>query len=79
VSNTKIEIPPGDANYKAEASLTFASDTKMLMASPHMHLRGKAMTMSAVYPTGESETLFDVPHYDFTWQQMYEFATPNPA
>ena len=77
VSNSKIEIPPGDANYKAEASLTFASDTKMLMASPHMHLRGKAMTMSAVYPTGESETLFDVPHYDFNWQQMYEFATPK--
>jgi hypothetical protein len=35
------------------------------------------MTMSAVYPAGESETLFDVPHYDFNWQQMYEFAEPK--
>ena len=33
--------------------------------------------MRPVYPTGESETLFDVPHYDFNWQQMYEFATPK--
>lgn len=77
VSNSKIEIPPGDANYQAEASLTFASDAKLLSVSPHMHLRGKAMTMSAVYPTGEGETLFDVPHYDFNWQQMYEFAIPK--
>jgi len=77
VANGSFVIPPGDPNYKADASLTFASDVKLLTAGPHMHLRGKAMTMRAVYPTGESETLFNVPHYDFNWQQMYEFATPK--
>jgi hypothetical protein len=42
-----------------------------------MHLRGKAMSMSAVYPTGETETLFNVPNYDFNWQTMYYFAKPK--
>jgi hypothetical protein len=32
------------------------------------------MNMRAVYPTGESETLFRVPRYDFNWQLLYEFA-----
>jgi hypothetical protein len=77
VANGSFVIPPSDPNYKTDASSTFDSDVKLLTAGPHMHLRGKAMTMRAVYPTGESETLFDVPHYDFNWQQMYEFATPK--
>jgi hypothetical protein len=42
-----------------------------------MHLRGKAMDMRAVYPSGDSETLFSIPRFDFNWQQMYEFATPK--
>ena len=33
-----------------------------------MHLRGKDMDIRLVYPTGESETLVSVPHYDFSWQ-----------
>lgn len=77
VANGKLDIPPGDPNYSSKADLTFGSDVTLLAASPHMHLRGKSMALRAYYPTGESETLFDVPHYDFNWQQIYEFATPK--
>jgi hypothetical protein len=77
VTDHKFAIPPGDADYKVDASLTLASDVKLLSAGPHMHLRGKSMDLRAVYPTGESETLFSVPHYNFNWQQMYAFATPR--
>jgi len=48
-----------------------------MAVAPHMHLRGKAMDMRAVSPTGESETLFNVPHYDFTWQINYYFPAPK--
>src|ERR1039458_9889104 len=29
---------------------------------PHMHLRGKALQLRAVYPNGESEVLLGLPH-----------------
>jgi len=75
VAGNDWAIPPGDPNYEAKASATLATDVVVLGASPHMHLRGKAMDLRAVYPTGESEMLFHVPRYDFRWQQFYNFAS----
>ena len=77
VSDTNFAIPPGASNYSAKAQLTLASEAQLLAVAPHMHLRGKAMDMRAVYPTGESETLFDVPKYDFNWQINYYFPAPK--
>ena len=44
---------------------------------PHMHVRGKAFRYTAIYPDGKKEILLDVPHYDFNWQNSYEFAEPK--
>jgi len=49
----------------------------MLAMFPHMHLRGKAFRYTALYPSGESEILLDVPHYDFAWQNHYELSEPK--
>ena len=54
-------IPPGDANYKSEASITFGRPVKLISLQPHMHLRGKAMEIRARYPDGRVETLLNVP------------------
>jgi hypothetical protein len=77
VADARFAIPPGDPNYSAKAEYTLASEVQLLAVAPHMHLRGKAMDMRAVYPTGESEILFHVPHYDFNWQINYYFPTPK--
>ena len=77
VADNKFVIPPGAADYSAKAEVTLAADAQLLAVAPHMHLRGKAMDMRAVYPTGESEPLFNVPHYDFNWQINYYFPTPK--
>ena len=77
VADPRFAIPPGDPNYSAKAELTLASEAQVLAVAPHMHLRGKAMDMQAIYPTGESEMLFHVPHYDFNWQINYYFPTPK--
>jgi hypothetical protein len=42
-----------------------------------MHVRGKDMTYTALYPDGTSEVLLSVPKYDFNWQITYELATPK--
>jgi peroxiredoxin len=76
-SNNKFQIPPGDNNYKVEATHTFKRDMLMLAMFPHMHLRGKAFRYTAIYPDGKQEVLLDVPHYDFNWQNAYAFAEPK--
>jgi len=79
VADAGFTIPAGDPAYSAKARFTLATDAEILGAGPHMHLRGKAMDMQAVYPDGSKETLFNVPHYDFNWQQLYEFGTGKKA
>jgi Cytochrome c len=69
-------IPPGDPNYEGHAKLTFGEPVEFVFMQPHMHLRGKDMTVRLVYPDGHSETILSVPHYLFTWQIVYYLAKP---
>jgi hypothetical protein len=72
----KISIPPGDANYEGHASMRFNEAVNLVFMQPHMHLRGKDMTVRLVYPDGKSEIVLDVPHYEFNWQIIYYEAQP---
>ena len=38
---------------------------------PHMHLRGKAMSIEAVLPTGQTTMLSYVNNFDFRWMNNY--------
>ncbi|MFL2856606.1 MAG: hypothetical protein ACJZ8E_09510 [Pseudohongiellaceae bacterium] len=38
---------------------------------PHMHMRGKVMTMEAIFPDGTKEVLNQVNKYDHNWQIAY--------
>jgi hypothetical protein len=71
-----LVIQPGDANAEAKATLKFGQDVNLVYMQPHMHLRGKDMRIEAQYPTGERETLLNVPRYDFNWQIVYYQKTP---
>ncbi|HET6879891.1 MAG TPA: redoxin domain-containing protein [Pirellulales bacterium] len=75
--NFKLHIPPGEANYVADAEHRFDQETRLYSLLPHMHLRGKSFRFDARYPDGTSETLLDVPRYDFNWQNSYVFAEPK--
>jgi Copper type II ascorbate-dependent monooxygenase, C-terminal domain len=57
------------------------TNTKMLEEAavihsirPHMHTRGKTMTMEAIYPDGTRELLSQVNNYDHNWQNTYTYA-----
>jgi hypothetical protein len=75
-AQVKLDIPPGDPNYEAKASVKFREPVELAYMQPHMHLRGKDMKIEAVYPTGEKETLLNVPHYEFNWQIVYYEKSP---
>ena len=47
------------------------SRSQLVYSQPHMHLRGKDMDIRLIYPTGESDMLVSVPHFDFGWQLVY--------
>ena len=66
-----LNIAPGDPNAEAKATLKFGQPVDLAYMQPHMHLRGKDMKIDALYPTGEKETLLNVPRYDFNWQIVY--------
>jgi len=71
-----LVIAPGDPNAEAKATVKFGQPVDFVYMQPHMHLRGKDMKIEAQYPTGEKETLLNVPHYDFNWQIVYYEKTP---
>jgi hypothetical protein len=75
-TTSKFEIPAGDANYRVDSSFTVQADATLTMMLPHMHLRGKDMTFTAVFPDGHKELLLDVPHYSFSWQLSYYLDKP---
>ena len=72
----KLAIPPGDSNYKVEASSTLQYDCDLISMMPHAHLRGKAFEYRIVRPDGQTETVLSVPHYNFNWQLTYYLEKP---
>ncbi len=77
VVNRDIDIPPGAADYRLTAEQRLADDALLLNLSPHLHLRGRAFRVEAVFPDGRREGLLDVPRYDFNWQLRYDLAEPR--
>jgi len=77
INNGIFEIPPGTANTKVESEGTFLEDVKIWSLHPHMHMRGKDMIYTAIYPDGRREVLLDVANYHFDWQLDYYLAEPK--
>jgi len=70
-------IPPNTANWESPlAEATFQEDCEMVWMQPHMHIRGKDMTYTLVFPDGRKQTILHVPRYDFNWQLGYEVEQP---
>ena len=75
-ANQSFKIPPGDPNFRVDASYTLPEDVTLLGLHPHMHMRGKSAQYRVVFPDGKAETLLDVPRYNWRWQLWYDLAEP---
>ena len=75
-SNGTFKIPPGDPNYKVDATFEVGTDVTLASIHPHMHTRGKDFEYRIVYPDGRTETILNVPHYNWRWQLWYDLAKP---
>jgi hypothetical protein len=76
IANPVFAIPPGASDHQVEAEATFSEDVNVWTLHPHMHLRGKDMTYTAVYPDGRRDVVLRVPKFDFGWQTDYWLAEP---
>jgi peroxiredoxin len=78
-NNVTFAIPPNARNFAVTASFTPSATKDVLLyeLNPHMHLRGKRMKFDAIYADGTSETLINVPQYDFAWQSNYRLVQPK--
>lgn len=75
-TNGTFKIPPGDPNYRVDSTFEVATEVKLSGLHPHMHGRGKDFEYRLVYPTGESQTILKVPHYNWHWQNWYTLDKP---
>ncbi|HKB11664.1 MAG TPA: cytochrome c [Vicinamibacterales bacterium] len=75
VLQPRFVIPAYDGNAEVKGVTKLQRDTTVWTYTPHMHVRGKDMKYIAHYPDGTTETLLNVPKYDFNWQITYELAT----
>jgi hypothetical protein len=75
-TNGTFKIPPGDPNYKVDSEFQVGATVRLASLHPHMHGRGKDFEYRVVYPTGETQTLLEVPRYNWQWQLWYNLAQP---
>src|SRR5215467_2424425 len=68
-----LAIPPGDARYKVETSFTTPIPLHVVGISPHMHLLGKEMKVSAILPDGSELPMIWIKDWDFNWQGQYGY------
>jgi hypothetical protein len=68
-----VDIPPNSVQL-TETYFPLRQAARIESFQPHMHLRGKAMTLEAVLPTGTSVVLSHVAEFDFNWHTSYVYA-----
>jgi hypothetical protein len=70
--NDTIDIPPGQMT-RTDVYYPLPMAARLIGFQPHMHMRGKAMCMEAIYSDGNREMLSCVDRFDFNWHVMYTY------
>jgi mono/diheme cytochrome c family protein len=68
-----IDIPP-NSTFMSQNFIPMRQAGRVENFQPHMHLRGKAMSMEAILPTGQTMMLSYVDHFNFNWMNNYVYA-----
>jgi hypothetical protein len=69
-------IPPNVDNWEIGGEMVIKEAITLYAFAPHMHLRGKDIRYTLIWPDGRKQVLLDVPKFDFNWQLHYELAEP---
>ncbi|MBI1874326.1 MAG: cytochrome c [Acidobacteria bacterium] len=65
-----LDIPPNQVTT-TESFVPLRENARIENFQAHMHLRGKGMSMEALFPDGRREMLSQVTNFNFNWHNMY--------
>jgi len=68
-----IDIPP-NSTFISQNFHVMKQAGRVENFQPHMHLRGKAMSMEAILPNGTTQILSHVNNFNFNWHVNYVYA-----
>jgi hypothetical protein len=68
-----IDLPPNTVKA-TESFYPLREAARIESFQPHMHLRGKAMSLEAILPSGQTAILSHVGNFTFNWHNAYVFA-----
>jgi hypothetical protein len=72
VGVNEIDIRPHTDNVRSDGYLTLTKPARLLSFQPHMHSRGKAECLEAIYPNGKAEML-SCAKFFFNWHINYVY------
>ena len=68
-----MDIRPNTLSM-SEGFFTLRDNARIESFQPHMHLRGKAMQVTALSPTGQQTVISYISNFDFNWMTSYQYA-----
>jgi hypothetical protein len=68
-----LDIPPNSI-AQTQTHYPLRAPTRLENFQPHMHLRGKAMTLEAILPDGSVRILSSVDRFNFNWMNNYIYS-----
>ena len=68
-----IDIAPGEVKV-TQGFRAMQSAGRVESVQPHMHLRGKAMSVEAITPDGRKQMLSYINDFNFNWHNSYVYA-----
>lgn len=70
---SSLEIPPHSLTTH-QNSYVLPAPARLESFQPHMHMRGKGMSMEALYPDGRKQLLNIVSNFQWKWHNNYIYA-----
>jgi tetratricopeptide (TPR) repeat protein len=72
-----IDIPAGEAHYVIGNSYTLPVDVDLMSVYPHAHHLAREMRATAVARDGRVRDLLWIRDWDFNWQDVYRYVSPQ--
>jgi hypothetical protein len=70
---SELDIPPNQTAM-TQNFYVMQAPARLENFQPHMHMRGKALSLEAIYPDGRKEVLSAVNNFQWNWHVNYVYA-----
>lgn len=71
-----FSIPKNKDNFVVKGTIGVTEDMELYDIMPHMHMLGKKIKVTVTPPQGQTQLVFDIPEWDYNWQETYHFKQP---